>query len=149
MSTLILFSFLYNKKLKAFFCDQVIEDFHAENVIYLELRTTPKVNIIEVVFLWLKKLFRFNFLWQNKPAENMTKRSYIESVLLAMSPFHEVEKTVVRSLRDDQNLRTDMADELLKTGNEKLRYPIFARLLLSIDRRETTESAIETVRNEK
>lgn len=71
---------------------EVIEDFAAENVIYVELRTAPK----------------------NNPAAGMTKRSYMESVKAGM----------------------DLAAPS---------SPIHVRLMPSIDRKETTEAAMETV----
>ncbi|KAL1320236.1 hypothetical protein AAHE18_14G041900 [Arachis hypogaea] len=74
---------------------EVIEDFASENVVYLELRTTPKRN----------------------EAIGMTKGSYIEAVLEGLSP-----------------------------NNGSSRKRIYVRLLLSIDRRETTEAAMETVK---
>ncbi|KAG0623643.1 hypothetical protein M758_3G190600 [Ceratodon purpureus] len=72
---------------------EVIEDFAAENTIYVELRTSPK----------------------NNPAVGMTKRSYMEAVKAGM----------------------DLAAPS---------SPIHVRLLPSIDRRETTEAAMDTVR---
>lgn len=71
---------------------EVIEDFAAENTIYVELRTSPK----------------------DKSAVGMTKRSYMEAVKAGM----------------------DLAAPLLF---------IHVRLILSIDRRETAEAAMETV----
>ncbi|CAI8611454.1 unnamed protein product [Vicia faba] len=76
---------------------EVVEDFASENVVYVELRTTPKKN----------------------EAKGMSKHSYIEAVL-------EVSATNDKC-------------------NEDTRKKIFVRLLLSIDRRETTEAATETV----
>ncbi|CAK9878552.1 unnamed protein product [Sphagnum jensenii] len=73
---------------------EVIEDFAAENIIYVELRTTPK----------------------NNPAVGMTKRSYMEAVMAGFN-----------------------TDSIAFNR-------IYVRLILSIDRRETTEAAIETVR---
>lgn len=72
---------------------EVIEDFAAENTIYIELRTAPK----------------------NNSAVGMTKRSYMESVKVGL----------------------DIAAPV---------SPIHVRLILSIDRRETTEAAMDTVR---
>ncbi|KAH8959882.1 hypothetical protein BDL97_06G100500 [Sphagnum fallax] len=71
---------------------EVIEDFAAENIIYVELRTTPK----------------------NNPAVGMTKRSYMEAVMAGFN-----------------------TDSIAFNR-------IYVRLILSIDRRETTEAAIET-----
>lgn len=75
---------------------EVIQDFEDDNVIYLELRTTPK----------------------NRPDRGISKRNYIETVLSAKDSFY----------------------------NQNPQARIQVRFLLSIDRRESTEDAIETVR---
>ncbi|CAH1423810.1 unnamed protein product [Lactuca virosa] len=88
---------------------EVVEDFAAENVVYLELRTTPKKN----------------------DSIGMSKRSYMEAVVEGL-----------RSIRNlDINFSSDDFDKYSSTNEKK----IFVRLLLSIDRRESTESAMETV----
>ncbi|CAL8470104.1 g9646 [Coccomyxa elongata] len=74
---------------------EVIEDFAADNVHYLELRTTPKT----------------------RSEHGMTKRSYTEAVLKGMQEAQQGSR--------GQN--------------------ITVRLLLSIDRREDTAAALETV----
>lgn len=71
---------------------EVVEDFAADNVVYLELRTTPKA----------------------RPEHRMTKRSYTEAVLQGI------------------------AAATAACGTD-------CRLLLSIDRRESREAALETV----
>ncbi|KAL6072907.1 Adenosine deaminase like [Balamuthia mandrillaris] len=71
---------------------EVIEDFAADNVRYLELRTTPRAN----------------------PESGMTKQSYVETVLRVMNECNE-------------------------------RLPIISRLLLSINRTQSQEEAMETV----
>ncbi|KAF5944313.1 hypothetical protein HYC85_018390 [Camellia sinensis] len=100
---------------------EVVEDFAAENVVYLELRTTPKRNDLI----------------------GMSKRSYMEAV--------------VKGLRAVATVEVDLAPRDLGTGNPvnscaitdlcdgTARKKIYVRLLLSIDRRETTASAMETV----
>jgi len=72
---------------------EVIEDFAAENIIYVELRTTPK----------------------NNPTIGMTKRSYMEAVKAGLDSAVPIS-------------------------------PIHVRVIPSIDRRETTEAAMDTVR---
>lgn len=72
-------------------CDMVIRNFALDNVIYVELRTTPKVN------------------------ENMTRKDYINIVI-----------KVVQKLTKE--------------------CPIIVKLLLSIDRSQSTESAEEIVK---
>ncbi|KAI3765196.1 hypothetical protein L2E82_15224 [Cichorium intybus] len=88
---------------------EVVEDFAAENVVYLELRTTPKRN----------------------DSIGMNKRSYMEAV--------------VEGLRSVNSLEINFSSydvEKCSGTNEK---KIFVRLLLSIDRRESTQAAMETV----
>ncbi|KAK8461005.1 hypothetical protein SEVIR_2G432200v4 [Setaria viridis] len=77
---------------------EVVEDFAAENVVYLEIRTTPK----------------------NNEAKGMTKRSYMDAVIKACTPTIEFD-------------------------GDTMKKRIYVRLLLSIDRRETTSAALDTV----
>ncbi|MCO5592069.1 hypothetical protein L7F22_046063 [Adiantum nelumboides] len=91
---------------------EVVEDFAAENVIYLELRTTPKCNA----------------------SVGMTKRSYVEAVLAGLKAVETVQ-VFSGSLNNHQ--------KLLRTNSS--RPIIHVKLLLSIDRRESTEAAIDTV----
>ncbi|KAF7149591.1 hypothetical protein RHSIM_Rhsim02G0110500 [Rhododendron simsii] len=102
---------------------EVVEDFAAENVVYLELRTTPKKNDLK----------------------GMSKQSYMEAV--------------VKGLRDVTTVEVDLAPQDLGIGNPvnsggsgnlcngtARKQKIYVRILLSIDRRETTDSAMETVK---
>ncbi|XP_071706789.1 N6-mAMP deaminase [Rutidosis leptorrhynchoides] len=89
---------------------EVVEDFAAENVVYLELRTTPKRN----------------------DSIGMSKRSYVEAIIEGL-----------RSVGTSLNVNFCTNDSMkLSSKTEK---KIYVRLLLSIDRRESTESAMETV----
>ncbi|KAI3745364.1 hypothetical protein L1987_58475 [Smallanthus sonchifolius] len=91
---------------------EVVEDFAAENVVYLELRTTPKRN----------------------DSIGMSKRSYMEAV--------------VDGLRSVSSSNLDInfsCDDLEKFSKYQTKKKIIVRLLLSIDRRESTASAMETV----
>ncbi|KAL3696727.1 hypothetical protein R1sor_010803 [Riccia sorocarpa] len=81
---------------------EAIEDFILDNVVYLELRTTPKTS----------------------EANGMSKRSYIEAVLAGF---------------DDAGVSYDTKQD----GGS--RHSMQVRLLLSIDRRESTAAAMETV----
>ncbi|XP_023636989.1 adenosine deaminase-like protein [Capsella rubella] len=94
---------------------EVVEDFALENVVYLELRTTPKRN----------------------DSIGMSKRSYMEAVIEGLRSVSEVDIDFVTA-SDSQKLH-NACDGI---GRKK----IYVRLLLSIDRRETTESAMETVK---
>ncbi|WOL06722.1 adenosine deaminase-like protein isoform X1 [Canna indica] len=101
---------------------EVIEDFAAENVVYLELRTTPKKN----------------------EAKGMTKRSYMEAVIDGIKAVDSVDVAFVTS--DTSKLMTCSGSIPVNgTGSPIKRKKIYVRLLLSIDRRETTAAAMETV----
>ncbi|MBA0748157.1 hypothetical protein Gogos_005005 [Gossypium gossypioides] len=91
---------------------EVIEDFAAENVVYLELRTTPKRN----------------------DSIGMSKRSYMDAVM--------------EGLRAVSSVDVDYSPAGLKTNtfNGSTRQKMYVRFLLSIDRRESTEAAMETVK---
>ncbi|KAJ0983202.1 hypothetical protein J5N97_011457 [Dioscorea zingiberensis] len=99
---------------------EVIEDFASENVVYLELRTTPKKN----------------------EAKGMTKRSYMEAVIDGLRAIDTVEVAFLPAA-NSENLIGSLPNDI--THNETQRKKIFVRLLLSIDRRETTAAAMETV----
>ncbi|KAK4439317.1 N6-mAMP deaminase [Sesamum alatum] len=99
---------------------EVIEDFAADNVVYLELRTTPKRN----------------------DSKGMSKRSYIEAVLEGIRSVNSVEVDLSHKLNMDTSAYSHAMDDVCN-GTE--RKKIYVRLLLSIDRRETAEAAMETV----
>ena len=123
---------------------EVTEDFAADNVRYLELRTTPK----------------------NNPKEGMTKQSYVDAVLAGLKPFHDAEASffAVRAntgcsmeKNEVDGTHSDAIHQPLVNGvtssnamssdrRDKDIPPVIVRLLLSIDRRESTEDAISTVR---
>ncbi|WZZ14342.1 N6-mAMP deaminase [Brassica rapa] len=94
---------------------EVVQDFALENVVYLELRTTPKRN----------------------DSIGMSKRSYMEAVIKGLRSISEVDVEFVAA-PDSEKLHNSCDG----VGRKK----IYVRLLLSIDRRETTESAMETVK---
>lgn len=81
---------------------EAVEDFAADRVVYLELRTTPK----------------------DRPEHGMTKRSYTAAVL----------KGIDKALRE-QSAAAPAAKDAIEV-----------RLLLSIDRREDSEAALDTAR---
>ncbi|KAJ8761891.1 hypothetical protein K2173_005602 [Erythroxylum novogranatense] len=99
---------------------EVVEDFALENVVYLELRTTPKRN----------------------DSIGMTKRSYMEAVVEGLRAVSAVD---IHFTPHDLDART-YVNSVNDTFHGTSRKKIYVRLLLSIDRRETTESAIETVK---
>ncbi|RYR76210.1 hypothetical protein Ahy_A01g000818 [Arachis hypogaea] len=103
---------------------EVVEDFASENVVYLELRTTPKKN----------------------DSQGMSKRSYVEAVLEGIRSVSSVDVALIPYTEDPRNLLHPLCGATNAKCNGNSRKKIFVRLLLSIDRRETTESAMETVK---
>ncbi|KAK7359749.1 hypothetical protein VNO77_01714 [Canavalia gladiata] len=103
---------------------EVIEDFAAENVVYLELRTTPKRN----------------------DSIGMSKRSYVEAVLKGLRSVTSVDVAFIPNCEDSRSLFHPLPTIAHNKCNGNARKRIFVRLLLSIDRRETTEAAMETVK---
>lgn len=104
---------------------EVIEDFAAENVVYLELRTTPKKNV----------------------SKGMNKKSYMEAVLEGLRAVSTVEVDIFSEPNFDCPASAAIYarnNECASNGTGKKK--IYVRLLLSIDRRETTEAAMETVK---
>lgn len=96
---------------------EVVEDFAAENIVYLELRTTPKRN----------------------DSVGMSKGSYVEAVLKGLRAVDTLDVHLIpHETPIDFLPNIDM-------NNDKTRKKIYVRLLLSIDRRETTAAAMETV----
>ncbi|KAF5205744.1 adenosine deaminase-like protein, partial [Thalictrum thalictroides] len=98
---------------------EVIEDFASENIVYVELRTTPKRN----------------------EAKGMTKRSYMEAVIDGLRSVDTVDVSFIPS---DFN-REKSSKAFSNNDNGSTRRCIFVRLLLSIDRRESTAAAMDTV----
>ncbi|NP_001132566.1 N6-mAMP deaminase [Zea mays] len=97
---------------------EVVEDFAAENVVYLEIRTTPK----------------------NNEAKGMTKRSYMDAVIKGLKAVEDVDVELFGSnFRTNETLSSKLLDGVTK------KKKIYVRLLLSIDRRETTSAALDTV----
>ncbi|KAK9268054.1 hypothetical protein L1049_010493 [Liquidambar formosana] len=101
---------------------EVVEDFAAENVVYLELRTTPKRN----------------------DSIGMSKRSYMEAVVEGLRAVSTVDIAFTpHDLGAGIPANSPPVKDLC---NGTTRKKIYVRLLLSIDRRETTAAAMETVK---
>ncbi|CAN6206362.1 unnamed protein product [Urochloa humidicola] len=100
---------------------EVVEDFAAENVVYLEIRTTPK----------------------NNEAKGMTKRSYMNAVIKGLKAVEAVDVVLFDSKSRTNHTLTCTPTIELDGDTKKKR--IYVRLLLSIDRRETTLAALDTV----
>ncbi|GMN49852.1 hypothetical protein TIFTF001_019013 [Ficus carica] len=103
---------------------EVIEDFASENVVYLELRTTPKRN----------------------DSIGMTKRSYMEAVIEGLKAITAADVDFMPCDDTDARSGTNSLPIIGSICNGTARKKIYVRLLLSIDRRETTEAAMETVK---
>ncbi|KAL1372302.1 N6-mAMP deaminase isoform X2 [Arachis hypogaea] len=104
--------------------NEVVEDFASEKVVYLELRTTPKKN----------------------DSQGMSKRSYVEAVLEGIRSVSSVDVALIPYTEDPRNLLDPLHAATNDKCNGNSRKKIFVRLLLSVDRRETTEATMETVR---
>ncbi|KAK3188337.1 hypothetical protein Dsin_027898 [Dipteronia sinensis] len=100
---------------------EVVEDFASENVVYLELRTTPKRN----------------------DSIGMSKRSYMEAVVEGLRAVSAVDIDFTPHNTDGDPVNDMITNDIC---NGTTRKKIYVRLLLSIDRRETTEAAMETVK---
>lgn len=70
----------------------------------------------------------------------MTKRSYVEAVIKGLRSITSVDVDFVPRCEDSKSLFSSVP----AIGHVRKR--IYVRLLLSIDRRETAEAAMETVR---
>lgn len=98
---------------------EVLEDFAHDNVVYLELRTGPKVLLLD----------------HDKPELGYcSKRQYLTTILNCMSMFERQEQA-----------RYD--DEVGSSGNEQnpTRLPLIPRLIVSVDRSGTPEQAEENI----
>jgi hypothetical protein len=71
---------------------------------------------------------------QDRPEHGITKRAYAEAVLTGVEAFHAQHST----------LHAQSSAPGAQTPAEK--QPLIVRLLLSIDRRESAEAALDTVR---
>ncbi|XP_016198933.1 uncharacterized protein LOC107639869 isoform X1 [Arachis ipaensis] len=104
--------------------NEVVEDFASEKVVYLELRTTPKKNY----------------------SQGMSKRSYVEAVLEGIRSVSSVDVALIPYIEDPRNLLESLHAATNDKCDGNSRKKIFVRLLLSADRRETTEATMETVK---
>lgn len=76
----------------------------------------------------------------------MSKRSYIEAVLEGLRAISSVDVCFIPHSEELKNHSNPISVSAINDKcNENTRKKIFVRLLLSIDRRETTEAAMETV----
>ena len=103
-------------------------DFARDGVVYLELRTTPK----------------------SVPSRNVTKASYCAAVLDGLALGKKLADDWRRSKRraggDDDEGGTRGSSDASSNSSSFESFAICARLILSVDRRETPEEAVKTVK---
>eukprot|EP00892_Ulva_mutabilis_P003273 jgi/Ulvmu1/1317/UM011_0045.1 len=103
---------------------EMCEDMASDSVMYAEIRTTPK----------------------NRPEHGITKRSYIDAVLAGVRAFHSSNTAQTRA-DAAAGCSSGSADEAAGAAAAHERQQgLTVRLLLSIDRREGTAAAQDTVR---
>lgn len=82
---------------------------------------------------------------QRNDSIGMTKQSYVEAVLKGLRSVSSVDVAFIPLSDDSRTLFNPLPSATNDECNGDSRKKIFVRLLLSIDRRETTEAAMETV----
>lgn len=83
---------------------------------------------------------------QKNDSQGMSKRSYIEAVLEGLRAVSSVDVAFIPYSEEElRDLSNPIHSATNNKCNENTRKKIFVRLLLSIDRRETAEAAMETV----
>jgi adenosine deaminase len=96
---------------------EVMEDAANDNVAYLEIRTGPKVLLVD---------------HRSVEAEYCTKKVYIETIVSIMEEF---EKTDRKRYEFDCD----------KANTQYIRLPLIPRLLISVDRSGTFDQAMENI----
>lgn len=82
-------------------------------------------------------------LLQRNDSKGMSKRSYMEAVVEGLKAVGTVDVNFIPLDADAGSFMN--SQPVSATCNGTTRKKIYVRLLLSIDRRETTEAAMETV----
>lgn len=82
---------------------------------------------------------------QENESIGMSKRSYVEAVLKGLKAVSSVDVDFMPDNENPEKLVNVLVPTTNHRHNVNNRKRIFVRLLLSIDRRETTEAAKETV----
>lgn len=82
---------------------------------------------------------------QKNDSLGMSKRSYIEAVLEGLRAVSSVDVAFTPYSEELTSLSNPVLSVTNDICNGSMRKKIFVRLLLSIDRRETAEAAMETV----
>ena len=75
----------------------------------------------------------------------MSKRFYVEAVLEGVRAVSSVDVAFIPCSEEPRSLLNPLPTATNDKCDGNSRKKIFVRLLLSIDRRETTEAAMETV----
>jgi adenosine deaminase len=99
---------------------EALEDFALHYVVYLELRSTPKVLLVSS---------SKNNKQSGTKEESADKKRYCETILRAMVEFE---------LRENERYTQEVA-----SGNAKSRLPMICRFIVAIDRSGSAEEALE------
>jgi adenosine deaminase len=103
---------------------EMLEDASLDNVIYLEVRTGPKILLID-----------HHQQQQQQQEQYCTKKEYVQAILDVMQDFETSDRS-----------RYDEAVTSMNNNNDcNIRLPMIPRLLISIDRSGTIEQAMENV----
>lgn len=107
---------------------EMLEDASLDNVIYLEVRTGPKILLID---------HHQQQQQQQQQEQYCTKKEYVQTILDVMQDF----ETSDRSRYDEAVCNTSQD----KANNNNICLPMIPRLLISIDRAGTINQAMENV----
>ena len=99
---------------------EALEDFARENVIYLELRSTPKILYVD---------HSQAQLGQN--GKKCTKREYVEVILDAMHAFEEAEHKRYEEEKNEEDLESYL-----------IRLPMKCRYIVSVNRADSVDDAM-------
>jgi adenosine deaminase len=103
----------------------MLEDASFDNVIYLEVRTGPKILNID-------------HHHQQQQEQYCTKKEYVQTILDAMQDFETTDR-----IRYEEAVRNTSQD--IANNDNNMRLPMIPRLLISIDRSGTVDQAMENV----
>ena len=104
---------------------EMLEDASFDNVIYLEVRTGPKVLLID-------------HHHQQQQKQYCTKKEYVQTILDVIQDFETTDR-----IRYEEAVRNTSQD--IANNDNNIRLPMIPRLLISIDRSGTVDQAMENV----